>query len=74
MSLISLGEFQEWKQNEVTKAFMQAGQERIYDALQLLSVQAGMDSVQDNYLRGVIAAYREISEFRIDDLVDMGAE
>jgi len=74
MSLVSLGEFQEWKQSEVTKAFMQAAQERIYDAMQVLSVQAGFDSVQDNFLRGVISAYRELADFRIDDLVDMGAE
>ena len=74
MSLVSLGEFQEWKQNVVTKAFMQAAQERIYDAMQVLSVQAGMDSVQDNYLRGLITAYRELADFRIDDLINMEAE
>jgi hypothetical protein len=70
MSPISAGEFQEWKSHVVTKAFMHAAQERIYDCVMAMSTQAGMDTVQDNFMRGFVAAYRELESFRIDDLVE----
>ena len=69
--MISVGEYQEWKAHVVTKAFMQAAQERIYDAVMSLSVSAGMDEKQDNFMRGFIAAYRELEGFRIDDLQEV---
>lgn len=68
--MISVGEFQDWKMHVVTKAFMQAAQERIYDAVMQLSTSAGIDSAQDNFMRGFVAAYRELENFRIDDLQD----
>lgn len=70
MTPISAGEFRDWKSHVVTQAFMQAANERIFDAVMQLSVQAGMDSVQDNFLRGFVTAYRELENFRIDDLVE----
>ena len=70
--MISIGDFQSWRQNEVTKAFMQAASERIFDAVMNLSVTAGMDVNQDNFMRGFIAAYRELENFRIDDLQEEG--
>lgn len=70
--MISVGDFQSWRQNEVTKAFMQAASERIFDAVMNLSVTAGMDVNQDNFMRGFIAAYRELENFRIDDLQEGG--
>ena len=70
MQPISQGEFQDWRSHVVTKAFMAAAQERIIDCMYAMSTQAGMDSVQDNFMRGFIAAYRELESFRIDDLIE----
>lgn len=65
---IKASDFYEWKANPVTKAFMYAAQERIHDAMQVLSTTAGLNSIEDNYMRGFITAYRELEDFRIDDL------
>lgn len=70
MAIPSQSDFENWKGDFVTKAFFQAAHERIEDAKDVLSVQAGIDSNQDNYLRGLIQAYREVQQFRIDDLED----
>lgn len=68
MAIPSQSDFENWKSDFVTKAFFQAAHERIEDAKDVLSVQSGIDSVQDNYLRGMIQAYREIQNFRIEDI------
>lgn len=68
MAIPNQSDFENWKSDFVTKAFFLAAQERIEDAKDLLSVQAGIDSNQDNYVRGLIQAYREIQDFRIGDL------
>lgn len=70
MTPISAGEFQDWKNHVVTKAFMQAANERIYDCVMAMSTQAGMNPIEDNFMRGFVAAYRELESFRIDDLVE----
>lgn len=70
MSTITKSEWQDWKQNNVTRAFMAAVDMRVDDAKDILSVSAGQEPDQDNYFRGFIAAYREMLEFRVDDLVD----
>jgi len=68
MAIPSQSDFENWKGDFVTKAFFQAAQERIEDAKDVLSVQAGIDPNQDNYIRGLIQAYREVQDFRIADL------
>lgn len=68
MSQISLSDFERWKSDPVTKAFFLACYERVEDAKELLSVRAGFDSLEDSMLRGLIQAYREMFDFRIDDL------
>lgn len=68
MQIPSQSDFENWKADSVTKAFFNAAQERVEDAKDILSVQAGLDASQDNYIRGLIQAYREIQDFRIDDL------
>lgn len=70
MSTITKSEWQDWKQNNVTRAFLAAVDMRVEDAKDILSVSAGQEPDQDNYFRGFIAAYREMLEFRVDDLVD----
>lgn len=67
---ISLSDFELWKSDPVTKAFYGAAQDRVEQAKEVLSVQAGVDSVQDNMLRGLIMAYREMQEFRVEDQED----
>jgi hypothetical protein len=68
MTVITASDFLDWKSNPVTKAFMEACNERIEDAKNELAIGAGLNSVQDNLLRGFILAYREMQDFRIDDL------
>ena len=68
MAIITKSDFDLWKADPVTKAFLQAAHERIDDAKDVLSVQAGINAEQDNYLRGMIQAYREIQDFRVDDI------
>ena len=68
MTIPSQSDFENWKGDFVTKAFFHAVQERIEGAKDILSVQTGLNPNQDNYLRGLIQAYREIQDFRIDDL------
>jgi hypothetical protein len=68
--LISRGEWTDWQQHVVTKAFMKAAQERIFDCVMAMSVQAGLNQNEDNFMRGFVAAYRELENFRIDDLQD----
>ena len=72
MSLITKSDFDNWRSDPVTKAFFQAALERVEDAKETLSVTAGLDANQDNLLRGIIFAYREMESFRIDDLVGEG--
>lgn len=66
--MISVQDFVNWKQDPVTKAFFEAANQRIEDAKDLLASSAGIDSTTDRFLVGMIQAYRELQEFRIDDL------
>ena len=66
MSVITKQDFQDWKLNEVTRAFYQACNQRIEDCKDILAGSAGMDSDTDNFYRGFIAAYIELQDFRVD--------
>lgn len=68
MTIASRSDFENWKADPVTKAFFLAAKERIEDAKEVLSVSAGLNATEDNLLRGLIAAYREMQDFRIDDI------
>lgn len=70
MSSITKQEWGDWKQDNITRAFFSAADQRIEDAKDILSVTAGMDVEENNWYRGFIAAYREMQEFRVDDLQD----
>ncbi len=59
-------EWIDWKNDPVTKEFMIACQYRIEDAMEELAISAGFNSNQDNMIRGMIKAYREIQEFKVD--------
>ena len=71
MTVISRNDFDNWKSDPVTKAFFQAAQERVEEAKDVLSVEAGLNPVQDNTLRGLIQAYREIQDFRVEDIEEV---
>ena len=66
MTVISKSDFDNWKADPVTKAFFQAAQERVEEAKDVLSVEAGLNPVQDNALRGLIKAYREMQDFSVE--------
>lgn len=68
MTILTRSDYEIWKADPVTKAFFQAAQERVEDAKDVLSIEAGINSAQDNLMRGLIQAYREMQDFRVDDL------
>ena len=67
---ISQSDFENWKADIVTKAFFQACQQRVEDAKNILATQAGINSNEDNLIRGFIRAYQEMQEFRVEDTED----
>ena len=66
--MISKTEWTDWKTNLVTRAFYAACSQRVEDAKEILGGTAGIEPEQDNYLRGFIAAYKEMNDFRIEDI------
>jgi len=66
MNIVTQADFQEWKSNPVTVAFMNAAQFRIDECKDILSYSAGIDFQQDRMLVGMIQAYREMQDFRVD--------
>ena len=66
--MISKTEWTDWKTNLVTRAFYAACNQRVEDAKEILGGTAGIEPEQDNYLRGFIAAYKEMNDFRIEDI------
>lgn len=67
---ITKSEWDEWQFNDITKAFYHACQERQEDAIDLLVSSAGIDPPTDNFYRGFIAAFKEMQNFRVEDIVD----
>ena len=70
MANLRRADFDNWRQDSVTKAFYLAMIDRVEEAKEVLSNQAGFNAVEDSYYRGFIRAYREALEFRIDDLTE----
>lgn len=71
MHVISPSDFITWKEDPVTKAFHYAMIDRITEAKEVLANTAGLNSTDDNYLRGFIQAYQEALEFRVDDVQEV---
>lgn len=65
--MVTKEDFLQWKDSYVTRAFMNACRERIEDLKDLLSVEAGINSDNDNFYRGMIRAYKEVEEFRPEE-------
>lgn len=57
---LSKEEFSEWKSSFATKQFFESVIVRIEDAKDVLSATAGLDSLQDRYIAGMIQAFREV--------------
>ena len=68
MSTISKEEWLDWKTNTVTRAFFTACNERVEDSKDILATSAGMDSDNDNFMRGFIAAYIEMQDFKVEGI------
>lgn len=66
--MITKAEWGDWKADLITRAFFEAAKTREEDASEILISQAGIDTVNDNFYRGFIAAYREMQNFTIEDL------
>lgn len=64
---ITQADFKDWKSNKVTKAFLHAAQERAEDCKEMLATSAGIDILQDRFYVGMIHAYREMQEFRMEE-------
>lgn len=70
MAIVTRSDFRDWKSNPVTRAFFDAAKQRIEEAKEVLSVSAGSDPLEDKILVGLIRAYYEMQDFRVDDLED----
>lgn len=68
--MINQSDFNEWKTQPVTRAFFLAAQERIDECKDILSYSAGTDQAQDRLLVGLITAYREMQDFRVEEAVN----
>lgn len=64
---ITKGDFDDWKSNKVTKAFFHATEDRVGECKEMLASSAGTDSLQDKFIVGMIFAYREMQDFRVED-------
>ena len=65
--MINQSDSNEWKTQPVTRAFFLAAQERVEECKDVLSYSAGAEPLQDSMLVGLIRAYREMMEFRVED-------
>jgi len=66
--VISYDDYVLWKNDPMTIAWMEACQQRLEDAKDILSEQAGIDPPNDNFYRGFIRAYAEMQDFKVEDL------
>jgi hypothetical protein len=64
---ISREEFQQWKENPVTRAVYEVIDGRITDAKDILASNAGEDQRVDSILVGMIRAFNEMKEVSWDD-------
>ena len=65
--MISVSDFLNWKSDPVTKAFFQAAQERVEECKDVLSTSGGNNKLNIRFFVGMIHAYRELQEFRVED-------
>lgn len=66
----SKADFIEWKQNLVTQAVMDGFRQRIQELEIILGKSAGLDSLEDRYKAGAIAAYQDILYIEFEETQD----
>lgn len=68
MQIVTASDYNDWKANPVTKAFMLAVAEQIGMLKEDLISSAGLNQNEDNFKRGYATALGDVMQFRIDDL------
>lgn len=68
--MITKSDWDTWKSDPVTKAFLEACVQRVEDSKEILAVDAGINPDNDNFMRGFIHAYREIQNFSVEEVND----
>ena len=66
--VISQNDFETWKADPVTKAFMIALADAVEAVKEDLAASAGLDSADDNFKRGYIRANMDALLFRVEDI------
>lgn len=66
--MITKDDYTMWKQEPTTIAWFEACQLRVDEGKEQLAQQAGIDPAFDSYVRGMIAAYREMMTFTVEDI------
>ena len=67
MQSVSREEFVQWRESAVTKEIFNIIENRIEDAKEILSVQAGLEPDQDRLLVGMIKAFNEVLEISYEE-------
>jgi len=68
--LPSKEDYTQWRGNPITELVMARIQERIRNLEQLLGAQAGLDSLEDRRMAGMIVAYKTLLEMDYSEAVD----
>ena len=68
--MITQSDFNNWKQDEVTKTFLGTVNLRIYEKMSELSGFARSDIDQVNWIRGYVLALNEILETGFEEVKD----
>lgn len=68
--MVSKSDFDNWKVDPVTKAYFGAIVDRIDEAKEILSYSAGIDSLYDKHLVGMLQAFREMLDIKVTDEAD----
>lgn len=66
MSIVTYSDWLVWKDNAVTKSFMETVQIQIKEVSEQLVGQAGEDSVNDAVMRGYIQGLKDVLEFKVE--------
>jgi hypothetical protein len=62
--------FRDWKSNPVTKAVFTELHNRINQSLEQLGGTAGQDPLNDRYISGAIAAYRDLLNIEFGEVTN----
>ena len=66
--MIAKEEYSDWKMHPVTKQLYEDMSLRINEFRDMLETSAGLDSIEDSTIRGVLAGFREVLEWKPESL------